>query len=109
MAKKLYVGGLPYSTSEDALKEMFAQAGTVESAVVITDKMSGRSKGFGFVEMSSEEEAKKAIELWNGKELEGRTISVDEARPLQPRAPRRDFGGGGGRGQGGYGRRRDNW
>lgn len=111
MAKKLYVGGLPYSTSEDALKEMFAQAGTVESAVIITDKMSGRSKGFGFVEMSSEDEAKKAIELWNGKELEGRTISVDEARPLQPRAPRRDFGGGGGRGGqgGGYGRRRDNW
>ena len=73
MAKKLYVGGLPYSATEDSLKEMFAQAGTVESATIIMDKMSGRSKGFGFVEMSTEEEATKGIELWNGKEMEGRT------------------------------------
>ena len=106
MAKKLYVGGLSYNTTQDTLKETFAQAGTVESATVITDKFSGRSKGFGFVEMSSDEEAQKAIEMFNGKELEGRTITVNEARPMEPRAPRQ--GGGfdrGGRG-GGFGRDR---
>ena len=75
MAKKLYVGGLSYSTTQDALRDAFAQTGTVESATVITDKMSGRSKGFGFVEMSSDEEAQKAIEMWNGKELDG--LQVD--------------------------------
>ncbi|OGZ33798.1 MAG: hypothetical protein A2Y98_02640 [Candidatus Portnoybacteria bacterium RBG_19FT_COMBO_36_7] len=102
MAKKLYVGGLPYSTTEDSLKEAFAQAGTVETATVIIDKMSGRSKGFGFVEMASEEEAQKAIELFDGKEFEGRTIKVNEARPMEARPPRRDFNrGGGGRGFGG--------
>jgi len=95
MAKKLYVGGLSYDTSEDSLKEAFAKAGTVESAVIITDKMSGRSKGFGFVEMSSEEEAQKAIEMWNGKEFEGRNLTVNEARPMEER-PRRDFNRGGG-------------
>lgn len=106
MAKKLYVGGLPYSTTEDSLKEMFVQAGNVESAIVIIDKMSGRSKGFGFVEMSTEEEAQKGIELWNGKEFEGRTLSVAEARPMEER-PRRSFNRGGGRG---FGRHdRDNW
>jgi len=104
MAKKLYVGGLPYSATEDSLKEMFAQAGTVESATIIMDKMSGRSKGFGFVEMSTEEEAKKGIELWNGKEMGGRTLTVAEARPMEER-PRRDFNRGGDRG--GYGRGRD--
>jgi len=111
MAKKLYVGGLPYSATEDSLKEMFAQAGTVESATIIMDKMSGRSKGFGFVEMSTEEEAKKGIELWNGKEMEGRTLTVAEARPMEER-PRRDFNRGGGRGFGrgrDSGRGRDNW
>jgi len=81
MNNKLFVGGLSYSTSEEALKEAFAPAGTVQSAVIITDRMSGRSKGFGFVEMSSEEEAKKAMELLNGKELEGRTLKVDIAKP----------------------------
>jgi RNA recognition motif-containing protein len=91
MAKKLYVGGLPYSTTEDALKEMFVQAGNVDSAVIIMDRMSGRSKGFGFVEMSTEEEAQKGIELWNGKEYEGRTLTVAEARPMEPRAPRGNF------------------
>jgi RNA recognition motif-containing protein len=106
MAKKLYVGGLPYSTTEDALKEMFSQAGAVESAIVIMDKMSGRSKGFGFVEMATEEDAKKAIEMWNGKEVEGRTLSVDEARPMEPRAPRKDFNRRGGRDFGGG---RNNW
>ena len=101
MAKKLYVGGLSYNTTEQTLKDAFAQAGTVETAIIITDKISGRSKGFGFVEMSSDEEAKKAIETLNGKELDGRNIIVNEARPQESR-PRsggfsqrgRDFGGG---------------
>src|SRR4030042_1366103 len=99
MAKKLYVGGLPYGATEDQLKEMFAPAGTVESAMIIMDKMSGRSKGFGFVEMSSDEEAAKGIELMNGKEYEGRTLTVAEARPMEARAPRKDFGGA----------RKENW
>lgn len=85
MATKLYVGGLSYSTTQDTLKETFSQAGTVVSAVIIMDKMSGRSKGFGFVEMSSEDEAQKAIELFNGKELDGRTVTVNEARPMERR------------------------
>ena len=104
MAKKLYVGGLSYDTTEDGLKDAFAKAGTVDSAVIITDKMSGRSKGFGFVEMSSDEEATKAMEMWNGKELDGRTLTVNEARPMEERPPRRDFnrgGGGSGRSFGG--------
>lgn len=108
MAKKLYVGGLPYSVSEDSLKDMFSKAGTVESAIIIMDKMSGRSKGFGFVEMSSEEEANKAIEMLNGKELEGRTLTVAEARPMEARPPRRDFKRKGDR-KSGFGRRRGNW
>lgn len=94
MAKKLYVGGLPYSTTDVELKDAFAQAGSVTSAVVIMDKMSGRSKGFGFVEMSSDEEAQKAIEMMNGKDFGGRTLTVNEARPMEER-PRRDFRGGG--------------
>ncbi|HEY4498039.1 MAG TPA: RNA-binding protein [Candidatus Paceibacterota bacterium] len=102
MAKKLYVGGLSYDTTEGSLKETFAEAGTVESANVITDRATGRSKGFGFVEMSSDEEAKKAIEMFNGKELDGRTITVNEAKPMEDR-PR---GGGGGFGGGGGGRNR---
>jgi len=102
MAKKLYVGGLPYSTTDAELKDAFAQAGAVESAVIIMDKMSGRSKGFGFVEMSSDEEAQKAIEMMNGKDFGGRTLTVNEARPMEER-PRRDFRGGGGGGGGGYG------
>ena len=97
MAKKLYIGGLSYDTTESSLQEAFAQAGTVESAAIIQDCMSGRSKGFGFVEMSTEEEAQKAIELMNGKEFEGRTLTVNEARPQTDR-PRRD---GGGRDRGG--------
>ena len=102
MAKKLYVGGLPYSTTEDQLRDAFAQAGAVASAVVIMDKMSGRSKGFGFVEMSSDDDAQKAIDMWNGKDFGGRTLTVNEARPMEPR---RDFrGGGGGGGYGGGGR-----
>ncbi len=103
MAKKLYVGGLPYSTSDTELKDAFAQCGAVESAVIIMDKMSGRSKGFGFVEMSSDEEAQKAIETWNGKDFGGRSLTVNEARPMEDR-PRRDFrSGGGSNDRGGYG------
>ena len=101
MAKKLYVGGLPYSTTDVELKEAFSKAGTVVSAVVIVDKMSGRSKGFGFVEMSSDEEAQKGVELMNGKDFGGRTLTVNEARPMDER-PRRDFRGGG-NDRGGYG------
>lgn len=96
MAKKLYVGGISYGTSEDALKAHFAQAGTVESASIIMDKMTGRSKGFGFVQMSSDAEADNAINMFNGKELDGRNLTVNEARPMEPRAPRqnRDAGRG---------------
>lgn len=89
MAKKLYVGNLSYDMTEDALKDTFSQAGTVESAVIIKDKMSGRSKGFGFVEMSTDEEAQKAIEALNGKEFDGRALTVNEARPMEER-PRRE-------------------
>ncbi len=107
MAKKLYVGGLPYSTTEDSLKEAFSQAGAVESAIIISDKMTGRSKGFGFVEMSSDEEAQKAIDMFNGKDFEGRNLTVNEARPMEER-PRRTGGfspRGGSRGGFGGGRR----
>jgi len=103
MATKLYVGGLPYSTQEDALKDLFAQAGSVVSAVIIMDKMSGRSKGFGFVEMSSDEEAQKAISMFNEQEFEGRKLTVNEARPMEARPPRSGGGGGYGGGNGGYG------
>lgn len=102
MAKKLYVGGLSYSTSDATLKSTFEQAGTVESAVIIMDKMTNRSKGFGFVEMSTDEEAAKAIEMFNGKELEGRSLTVNEAKPMEPRAPRTGGGFGGGN-RGGFG------
>lgn len=90
MAKKLYVGGLSYQTTDETLGASFAQAGTVVSAIVIKDKFSGQSKGFGFVEMSSDEEANAAIEMWNEKELDGRTVKVNEARPMEDRPPRRD-------------------
>ena len=104
MATKLYVGGLPYSTQEDALKELFAQAGNVVSAVIIMDKMSGRSKGFGFVEMSNNDEAQKAISMFNDQEFEGRKLTVNEARPMEARPPRTGGNGGGyGGGNGGYG------
>ncbi len=94
MAKKLYVGGIPYSTTEDGLKAAFAQAGEVLSASIIIDKMTGRSKGFGFVEMANDADATTAIDMWNDKDFEGRTLTVNEARPLEERAPRREFGGG---------------
>ncbi|MFA5842037.1 MAG: RNA-binding protein [Candidatus Paceibacterota bacterium] len=90
MATKLYVGGLPYSSTADELKSHFAQAGNVVSATIINDKMTGRSKGFGFVEMSSPEEAQKAIEMFHGKDFGGRNLTVNEARPMEER-PRRDY------------------
>jgi cold-inducible RNA-binding protein len=98
MAKKLYVGNLSYGTNDDVLRQAFEKAGAVTSATVIIDKMSNRSKGFGFVEMTSDEEAQAAIDMWNGKEIDGRAVVVNEARPMEPRAPRGDRGGfGGGR------------
>jgi len=100
MTKKLYVGGLSYDTTGDGLKDAFSKAGKVESATVIIDKMSGKSKGFGFVEMDSEEDAKKAIEMYNDKELDGRTIKVDSARPQREHSDRGGFGRGGGYGGG---------
>lgn len=81
MNKKLYVGNLDYSITQDQLRDHFAQAGSVVDAVIITDKYSGKGKGFGFVEMSTEEEAKKAIEMFNEKDFNGRNIVVNEARP----------------------------
>ena len=111
MAKKLYVGGLPYATTDVELKEAFSQAGAVSSAIIIMDKMSGRSKGFGFVEFASDDDAMKAIDLWNGKDFGGRSLTVNEARPMEER-PRRDSRGGGGGdwgGGGGGGGRRNSW
>lgn len=113
MATKLFVGGLPYSVTDDELRTFFEAVGTVESAQVIVDRYSNQSKGFGFVVMGSDDEAKKAVEELNGKEMGGRTIAVNEARPREDRAPRsfgggdRDGGGGGYRGGGGGGFRRD--
>lgn len=94
MAKKLYVGNLPYTLKDADLNQLFTQAGAVESAVIINDKATGRSKGFGFVEMSADEEATKAIEMFDGQELEGRKLTVNEARPMQPREDRGGFRGG---------------
>lgn len=107
MAKKLYVGGLPYSTSDVELREAFEQAGAVSSAIIIMDKMTGRSKGFGFVEFAADADADKAIDMWNGKDFGGRTLTVNEARPMEDR-PRRDNRGGGG-GDWGGGNRRNSW
>ncbi len=90
MAKKLYVGGLPYSTTDNELRDGFSRAGEVSSAVVIMDRMTGRSKGFGFVEFNSDADADKAIEMFNGQDFGGRSITVNEARPLEER-PRNSF------------------
>ncbi len=106
MAKKLYVGGIAYTTSNDGLKDAFAQVGEVVSATIIMDKMTGRSKGFGFVEMANDAEADAAIAKWNGAELDGRKLTVNEARPMEPRAPR---AGGNGGGFGGGDRGGRNW
>lgn len=88
MAKKLYVGNLPYSTTGDDLRNVFAAAGEVSSATVIMDKMTGRSKGFGFVEFNDDGAADKAIEMFNGKDMGGRPLTVNEARPMTERGPR---------------------
>jgi RNA recognition motif-containing protein len=95
MGSKLYVGGLPYSVTEGRLQEVFSVHGTVESANVIADKITGQSRGFGFVEMSSGSEAQNAISALNGTQLDGRTLAVNEAKPM---AKRDNFGDGGGRG-----------
>ena len=100
MSMKLYVGNLAFQTSSEDLQELFAQAGTVESAQVVEDRETGRSRGFGFVEMASKEEGDAAIQQFNGKEVNGRNLNVNEARPREDRGGR---GGGGGGGRGGYG------
>ncbi len=101
--RKLYVGGLPYSVSDTQLSDLFAGHGTVDSAQVITDRMTGRSRGFGFVEMSSSEEAEAAVTSLSGTQLEGRTLTVNEAKQ------RSQSGGGGGGGYGGGGGGRDRY
>ncbi len=95
MAKKLYVGNLSYTTTDAELKDTFSKFGAVESANVLMDKMTGRSRGFGFVTMSNDEEAMKAIESLHGKEMGGRTLTVNEARPMTDKPPRRSFDRGG--------------
>ncbi len=108
MGKKLYIGNLPFSATEQVLADTFAQCGTVESVKIITDRDSGRSKGFGFVEMASDAEAQAVISKFNGADYEGRAMTVNEARPMEPRenrggGGRGGFGGGGGGGRGGRG------
>ena len=111
MSMKLYVGNLAFQTSSDDLQQLFTQAGTVESASVVEDRETGRSRGFGFVEMASKEEGQKAIEQFNGKEFNGRNLNVNEARPRENRGGggRGGFGGGrnGGGNYGGGGGRND--
>jgi RNA recognition motif-containing protein len=102
MGSKLYVGGLPYSATESQLTSLFAEHGTVESARVIADKFTGQSRGFGFVEMSTAEEAKAAITALNGSQMDGRSLTVNEAKPMEPRS---GGGGGGGSRFGGGGSR----
>jgi RNA recognition motif-containing protein len=108
MTNKVYVGGLSYATTDKQLEDLFAAHGTVESARVITDKFTGKSKGFGFVEMSSGAEAQSAIQALNGSEFDGRNLTVNEAKPQEKRT---GFGGGGERrsGGGGGGGGRDRW
>ena len=111
MGKKLYVGNLPFSAADQILVDIFSQCGTVESAKVIVDRDSGRSKGFGFVEMSTDAEAADAISKFNGADYEGRPITVSEAKPMVPRDNHGGGGGGGGRdnrggNRGGFGRGR---
>lgn len=101
MAQKLFVGGLSFSTSNDRLREVFAECGTVESATVVMDRDTGRSRGFGFVEMATNEEAEAAINRWNGKDLDGRQLKVEKAKPSEGGGGRRPGGGGGGFGGGG--------
>src|SRR5215475_8527920 len=121
MSMKLYVGNLAFSTSSQDLQELFAQAGTVESASVVEDRETGRSRGFGFVEMATKEEGEAAISQFDGKEIGGRALKVNEAKPREPRSGgggRGGFGGGrggnrggfnGGGNRGGYGNREPRW
>lgn len=102
MSKKLFVGNLSFQTTSEDLQQLFTEAGTVESVTVITDPNTGRSRGFGFVEMSSQEEAERAIKQLNGKEVEGRAITVNVARPREDRGERGGQRRGGGGGRGGY-------
>ncbi len=106
--QNLFIGSLAYASTDDSLKAFFEQVGPVASARVITDRESGRSKGFGFVEFENEEDNQKAIDQLDGKELDGRTISVGLARPKEDR-PRRDFNGGGDRGGNGGSFRQRSW
>jgi cold-inducible RNA-binding protein len=105
MGTKLYVGNLSFNTTENELQELFSQAGPVQEVTLMQDKFTGKSRGFAFVTMSSEEDAQSAISKFNGQTVEGRPLTVNEARPREPRPP----GGGGGRGYGGggYGGRRE--
>src|SRR3954452_19502149 len=105
MGKKLYVGNLPFSATDQILSDTFAQCGTVESSKIIMDRETGRSKGFGFVEMSTEAEAQDAISKFNGADYDGRAMTVNEARPMAPRENRGGFGGGAGADRGGRGNR----
>jgi RNA recognition motif-containing protein len=104
MESKVYVGGLSFNTTEEGLNALFAEAGTVKSVHIATDRDTGRSRGFGFVEMSSQGEMDKAIHMFNGKELDGRTLTVNQARPREERGGG-GYGGGGSRGYGGSGNR----
>jgi RNA recognition motif-containing protein len=104
MGAKIYVGGLPYSATEQELSDLFGRHGSVASARIITDKFTGQARGFGFVEMSSDAEAQAAVAALNGTEMGGRTLTVNEARPQEPRT-----GGGGGYGGGGGGGKRDRY
>jgi cold-inducible RNA-binding protein len=103
MGSKLYVGNLSYNTTSSDLEQMFGQHGTVQSAEVIADRDTGRSKGFGFVQMGSDEEAQAAIAALNGQEQDGRTLTVNEAKPREDRGGGGGRSGGGGGGRGGYG------
>ena len=98
---KLYVGGIPYRTTEDELRTAFEEAGTVTSVSIISDRMTGRSRGFGFVEMADEAQAQAAVDRWDGKEMDGRMLSVSFARPQGDRPPRDNNRGGGAGGYGG--------
>ncbi|GJL63634.1 MAG: hypothetical protein NPIRA04_22880 [Nitrospirales bacterium] len=101
MSLKIYVGGLPYATTEAELNDLFAAHGTVESVKIIADKFTGQSRGFGFVEMAGSEEGNAAIAALNGTQLDGRTLTVNEARPQEPRSPGGRGGGFGGGNKGG--------
>ena len=116
MSKKLYVGNLPFSVDSEKLKELFKSYGEISEANVISDKFSGRSKGFGFVTLADDAQAEKAIQEMNGKDFEGRALTVNEAKPMDPNAPRkprfggpRRFGGGEGRSFGGRRESRDRY